>query len=76
MAEEPKTLTSLAELGEVARPDADIEPEPQIDRLGPHLRDRQAQGRRGARVAAAGYRDDHGQQAPRSRLTLHGLRSG
>ena len=34
MAEEPKTLTSLAELGEVARPDADIEPEPQIDRLG------------------------------------------
>ncbi len=34
MADEPKTLTSLAELGEVARPDADIEPEPQIDRLG------------------------------------------
>ncbi len=34
MADEPKTLTSLAELGEVALPDADIEPEPQIDRLG------------------------------------------
>jgi small subunit ribosomal protein S9 len=34
VADEPKTLTSLAELGEVARPDADIEPEPQIDRLG------------------------------------------
>ena len=34
MVDEPKTLTSLAELGEVARPDADIEPEPQIDRLG------------------------------------------
>ena len=34
MADEPKTLTSLAELGEVARPDADIEPEPQIDRMG------------------------------------------
>ena len=34
MADEAKTLTSLAELGEVARPDADIEPEPQIDRLG------------------------------------------
>ena len=34
MVDEPKTLTSLAELGEVALPDADIEPEPQIDRLG------------------------------------------
>ena len=34
MADEPKTLTSLAELGEVARPDADLEPEPQIDRQG------------------------------------------
>ena len=34
MADESKTLTSLAELGEVARPDADLEPEPQIDRLG------------------------------------------
>ena len=34
MADDSKTLTSLAELGEVARPDADIEPEPQIDRLG------------------------------------------
>ena len=34
MADEPKTLTSLADLGEVALPDADIEPEPQIDRLG------------------------------------------
>ena len=34
MADEPKTLTSLAELGDVALPDADIEPEPQIDRLG------------------------------------------
>ena len=34
MADESKTLTSLAELGEVARPDADIEPEPQIDRMG------------------------------------------
>ena len=34
MVDEPKTLTSLAELGEVALPDADVEPEPQIDRLG------------------------------------------
>ena len=34
MVDEPKTLTSLAELGEVARPDPEIEPEPQIDRLG------------------------------------------
>ena len=34
MADEPKTLTSLAELGEVARPDTDLEPEPQIDRQG------------------------------------------
>ena len=34
MADEPKTLTSLAELGEVALPDVDVEPEPQIDRLG------------------------------------------
>ena len=34
MADESKTLTSLAELGEVARPDADLEPEPQIDRMG------------------------------------------
>ena len=34
MADESKTLTSLADLGEVARPDADLEPEPQIDRMG------------------------------------------
>ena len=34
MADEPKTLTSLAELGEVAQPDADLQPEPEIDRLG------------------------------------------
>ena len=34
MADESKTLTSLAELGEVALPDVEIEPEPQIDRLG------------------------------------------
>ncbi len=34
MADESKTLTSLAELGNVARPDADLEPEPQIDRMG------------------------------------------
>ena len=34
MADESKTLTSLAELGDVARPDADLEPEPQIDRMG------------------------------------------
>ena len=34
MADEPKTLTSLAELGEVALPDVETEPEPQIDRLG------------------------------------------
>ncbi len=34
MADEPKTLTSLAELGEVAQPDADIQPEPEIDSLG------------------------------------------
>ncbi len=34
MADEAKTLTSLAELGEVARPDVEIEPEPQIDRMG------------------------------------------
>ena len=34
MADEPKTLTSLAELGEVAQPDADLQPEPDIDRLG------------------------------------------
>ena len=34
MADESKTLTSLAELGEVAQPDADLQPEPQIDRLG------------------------------------------
>ena len=34
MADESKTLTSLAELGEVALPDVEIEPEPQIDHLG------------------------------------------
>ena len=34
MADEPKTLTSLAELGEVAQSDADLQPEPEIDRLG------------------------------------------
>ena len=34
MADEPKMLTSLAELGEVAQPDADIQPEPEIDTLG------------------------------------------
>ena len=34
MADEPKTLTSLAELGDAALPDTDIEPEPQIDRMG------------------------------------------
>lgn len=34
MVDEPKTLTSLAELGEVTQPDADLEPEPQIDRMG------------------------------------------
>jgi len=34
VADEAKTLTSLAELGEVARPDVEIEPEPQIDRMG------------------------------------------
>lgn len=34
MADESKTLTSFAELGDVARPDADLEPEPQIDRMG------------------------------------------
>lgn len=34
MADEPKTLTSLAELGEVAQPDADLQPEPEIDSQG------------------------------------------
>ena len=34
MADESKTLTSLAELGDAALPDTDIEPEPQIDRFG------------------------------------------
>jgi small subunit ribosomal protein S9 len=34
VADEPKTLTSLAELGEVAPPDVDVQPDPDIDSLG------------------------------------------
>ena len=75
MAEESKTLTSLAELGDAALPDTDIEPEPQIDRLGRTYatgkrKDAVAQG-----LAAPRPRHDHGQQAPGGDLFRRGRRS-